>query len=78
MSTIYLLVLIAVAAAFVGVTLSAVLSVSTPPVWEQGGRPSHHLQAVITEERRVQQIAFVGSDRRHPAEATELDQQQAA
>jgi hypothetical protein len=63
LSIVYLVALAAFCVVFLGVLYEAVVSVSRKPVWH-----SHmpRLALVDTEDRRRQQVPFVGQDRRLP------------
>jgi hypothetical protein len=68
LSFVYLVALIAVAIAMLAGLAEAVWSVSRKQTW---GQPSTELTLVTTEERRKQDLPFVGRDRRRAAVDTE-------
>ncbi|MBC7957336.1 MAG: hypothetical protein H7Y33_15870 [Cytophagales bacterium] len=68
MIALYALALVGVCAVLLGVLLEAVISVSRKPAW---GLQRQYLAAVPVVEQRVQQIAFVGGDRRGSSQTPE-------
>jgi len=64
LSFVYLVALIAVAIALLAGLAEAVWAVSRKQTW---GQPSTELTLVSTEERRKQNLPFVGRDRRRAA-----------
>lgn len=66
MSTLYLLSLGAVCVAILAAVLEAVLSVSSKPKWAEH---RHALTLVVSEDRRKQQLPYVGAERRLAPEA---------
>jgi hypothetical protein len=77
LSFIYLVALWGVGIAIVAVMLDAVISVSRAPSWKTMARP-RTLQLVETEDRRTQQLPFVGKDRRAAVAAPERDSERVA
>ena len=66
LSSIYFIAMCAVGIALIAAAIDAVLAVSRRPRWD-ALRPS--LIAVTTEERRTQDLPFVGTERREPVGA---------
>lgn len=64
MSTIYLLLLLGVALVVLFLMAEAVVSVTRRPVWEQRQAQRSTLGLVETREQRVQDLPFIGADRR--------------
>jgi hypothetical protein len=77
LSFIYLVALWGVGIAIVAIMIDAVISVSRPPSWKTMTGP-RTLQLVETEDRRTQQIPFVGVDRRAPVAAPALESEREA
>lgn len=71
MSTLYLITLIGVCTALLGVMIDAIVSVSRKSKWSQQ-RLSLHL--VHSADRRVEQLPFVGAERRVSQFSTLTDQ----
>jgi hypothetical protein len=67
LSVVYLIALIAVCMTLLAAAAEAIWSVSCKPVWNQS---RHELRTVQTQERRTQDLPFVGAERRR---ATALD-----
>lgn len=62
MAALYIASMVLVTIAILATVISAVLDVSRKPVW---ARPvEQRLTMVVTEDRRKQQLPFVGVDRR--------------
>lgn len=61
MFILYAVMLVGVCAVLLGLMLDAVVSVSRKPQW---GHPRRTLALVEVEDRRVQQLPYVGQERR--------------
>jgi hypothetical protein len=76
LSLVYLVAMSGVAAVMLAVILDAVRSASRKPSWAEPKRPM--LAVVETEERRRQQLPFVGQERRLPERHEERAAREAA
>lgn len=68
MSAVYLAALVAVGISILWLLVDAVLSVSRKPRWEV--QTFRSLTLVHSTDRRMQDLPFVGADRRHQEDAT--------
>ncbi len=67
MSFLYLIALAAVAVALIATLVDALRAVSRRPDWSVARRFESSLSLVHTEDRRREQLPYVGVDRRAPA-----------